>query len=144
MAHTRVLKAVVVAAFMLSAAACGSKPAGRVFFVSPKDGDTFKADATIPVEFGAEMFEIAAVPQGDVTTVRPNTGHYHIGVDTSCLEAGKVIPKANPWTHFGTGKNTAEVGPLPPGKHTLTVQAGDDKHTTIEGLCQTITINVAG
>jgi hypothetical protein len=32
---------------------------------------------------------------------------------------------------------------MPAGTHRLTLQAGDDKHTTIEGLCQTITVTVA-
>jgi hypothetical protein len=31
---------------------------------------------------------------------------------------------------------------LTPGKHTLTLQLGDDTHTTIEGLCSTITVTV--
>jgi hypothetical protein len=28
--------------------------------------------------------------------------------------------------------------------HTLVVQAGDDKHMTATGLCETITVNVSG
>jgi hypothetical protein len=52
-----------------------------------------------------------------------------------------VIPKADPWVHFGNGTDTADIQ-LTPGMHTLTVQAGDDQHRTIEGLCETITVNV--
>ena len=112
---------------------------GRVFFVSPKDGDTVKTNATF--EFGSEMFTIAAVPKGEVTDVRAGTGHFHLGVDTDCLPAGSVIPKANPWIHFGDGKNVIEMQ-LTPGPHKLSVQAGDDKHATMTGLCETINVTV--
>lgn len=112
---------------------------GRVFFVSPKDGETIKAGHR--AEFGSEMFTIAAVPPGEVTDVRAGTGHFHLGFDTDCLPAGTVIPKADPWQHFGTGTNWTELN-LPPGQHKLSVQAGDDKHATLAGLCETITVTV--
>ena len=54
-----------------------------------------------------------------------------------------MIPKANPWVHFGNGKNTIDMQ-LSPGEHKLSVQAGDDKHATMAGLCETITVNVTG
>jgi len=53
-----------------------------------------------------------------------------------------VIPKAAPWVHFGDGKNEIDMQ-LPPGKHTLVLQIGDDKHTTLPGLCSTITVTVS-
>ena len=131
---TRALPA--VAALALTAAACGSNtpkepadtaaPAAeaahsgdhpamkRVFFVTPKDGDTIKPDAKL--EFAAEMFTIAAVPEGEVKTVRAETGHFHIAPDADCLPAGTVIPKADPWVHFGKAQNNAEIT-LSPGKH---------------------------
>lgn len=112
---------------------------GRVFFISPKEGATVKSP--VQLEFGSEMFTIAAVPAGEVTTVRAGTGHFHLGVDTDCLPAGAVIPKANPWIHFGDGKNAIEMQ-LTPGPHKLAVQAGDDKHATMAGLCETINITV--
>jgi len=122
--------------------ACGrSEPAGpRVFFVQPQDG----ASVTSPVrlEFGAEDFQIAAVPQGTVTETRPNLGHHHVGIDTDCLPPGTAIPRAAPWVHFGDGKNVIDMQ-LPAGQHRLTLQIGDDLHRTIEGLCSTITVTVA-
>ena len=113
--------------------------AGRVFFVMPQDG----AMVTSPVhfEFGSEALQIAAVPQGTVTAVRPETGHFHLGVDTECLPAGAVIPKAAPWIHFGDGKNVIDMQ-LEPGPHRFAVQAGDDLHQTIEGLCETVSVTV--
>jgi hypothetical protein len=112
----------------------------RVFFVEPKNG----AAVTSPVhlKFGAQNFEIAAVPPGDVTKARPRVGHYHIGVDQGCLAPGKTIVKGTPsWIHLGDGKDEIDLQ-LPPGRHKLALQVGDDLHKTLPGLCATITVNV--
>ena len=124
-----------------SACAPASAPQPRVFFAEPQDGATVKSP--VHVVFASDMFTIAAVPQGEVKEVRANTGHYHLGVDTKCLAPGTVIPKADPWIHFGMGNNSIDMQ-LTPGQHTLVVQAGDDKHMTAMGLCESITVNVTG
>ena len=149
----------VVGAFILTAsiavAACGgsspeSQPAGtpaaapgggKVYFAEPKNGATVKSP--VHIVFASDMFTIAAVPPGEIAAadVRANTGHFHLGVDTDCLPVGAVIPKANPWVHFGMGNNSIDMQ-LTPGSHKLVVQAGDDRHATITGLCETITVNV--
>jgi hypothetical protein len=123
----------------LLAVACERGP--RVFFVQPQNGATVKSP--VALEFGSENFTIAAVPQPAPTETRPSLGHYHVGVDTDCLPTGEAIPRANPWVHFGTGNNTIDMQ-LTPGMHRLTLQVGDDLHRTIEGLCETITVNVEG
>ena len=161
----RVVGALIITAVVASAAACSSsspesKPAEstpapaaapapaapaatsgapRVYFAEPANGAMVKSP--VKVVFASDQFTIAAVPQGEVKEVRANTGHYHLGTDTKCLAVGTVIPKADPWIHFGMGNNTIEMQ-LPPGPHTLVVQAGDDKHTTITGLCETISLTV--
>ena len=114
---------------------------GKVYFAEPKNGATVKSP--VHVVFAADMFTIAAVPPGEIApeAVRANTGHFHLGVDTDCLPAGSVIPKANPWVHFGKGDNTIEMQ-LGPGPHKLVVQAGDDRHATMTGLCEVINITV--
>jgi hypothetical protein len=114
----------------------------RVFFVSPKNGDTIKPLSM--VEFGSTGVTVGAVPPGELTPdqVRPNTIHYHLGTDTDCLPAGVAIPKADPWIHFGDGKNVIEMS-LAPGPHRIAVQAGDDRHMTIAGLCEVINVTVA-
>ncbi len=112
----------------------------RVFFVEPQDGATVKS--TVSLKYGIENFELAAVPAGTVTTTRPGLGHHHVAVDAACLPVGTAIPKAAPWVHHGDGKSEMQMQ-LPPGKHTLTLQLGDDLHTTMTGLCTTITVNVA-
>ena len=124
------------------AAAPASPPATRVYFVSPANGATIKPLSTI--EFGSSGVTVAAVPPGELKPeqVRAGTIHYHIAVDSDCLPAGTAIPKADPWVHFGDGKKVIEMS-LAPGAHRLTVQAGDDMHRTIAGLCETINVTVA-
>ena len=112
----------------------------RVFFVEPKNG----AMVTSPVhmKFGSEGIEIGAVPAGDVTTVRPGIGHYHIGVGVSCLPSGKTIVKGTPsWIHFGDGKSDIDMQ-LTPGRHRLALQIGDDLHNTVPNTCSMITVTV--
>ena len=95
----------------------------------------------VALVFGVRDFVIAAVPEGTVTETRLALGHFHVGIDTTCLPDGAEIPKANPWVHFGDGKNVIDMQ-LPLGEHQLTVQIGDDLHRTIAGLCSTISVNV--
>jgi hypothetical protein len=151
----RVKGIVAAAALAIATAACsgaetppassrpaGTANAGRVFFVSPKNGATIPPMSTI--EFGSEGTTVSAVPPGELQPeqVRPGMIHYHLGVDTDCLEPGVVIPKADPWIHFGDGKSVIEMS-LTPGTHRLAVQAGDDLHRTIAGMCEVITVTVA-
>jgi hypothetical protein len=117
-------------------------PARRVFFIEPQDGATVKSP--VKLRFGLEGYELAPVPQGTITAeqVRAGMGHHHVGVEMDCLPPGTEIVKGTPsWVHFGTGSTEMDIQ-LEPGKHKLTLQLGDDLHRTIEGLCQTITVNV--
>ena len=162
MSSRRVL-GVMVAVFSLSVAGCRSQapqsetqtaatPAAseshaghtgaRVFFVSPKNGETIKT--THRFEFGSDMFQIAAVPQGEITPeqVRAGMGHFHLGVDKDCVPAGQEIVRGTPdWVHFGTGTNNIEMS-MKPGPHKFSVQVGDDLHRAVEGLCETINVTV--
>ena len=119
--------------------ACGTESKPRVFFVGPKDGATVKSP--VRLNFGIENYEVAAVPQGTVDAARPGMGHYHVAVDSDCLPAGTAIQKAAPWVHFGTGNSEIDMQ-LPPGKHKLTLQLGDDLHRAVEGLCASISVEV--
>ena len=65
------IAAAVIAAVLISAGCRQSGP--RVFFVQPQDGATVKSP--VKLEFGAQDFTIAAVPQGTVTETRPSLGH---------------------------------------------------------------------
>jgi hypothetical protein len=130
----------------VSAAAQTAKPAAktakkvRVFFVEPKNNAT--VSSPVHLKFGSEGIEISPVPPGQLTTTRPGVAHYHVGIDTPCLPAGKNIVKGTPsWVHFGKGESEFDTQ-LTPGKHKLALQLGDDLHNTIAGACSTITVNV--
>ena len=118
-------------------------PARRVFFVEPQDGATVKSP--VKARFGLEGYELAPVPKESDHAPRrfaPGMGHHHLGIDMDCLPAGTEIVKGTPsWVHFGTGATEIDMQ-LEPGTHKLTLQLGDDLHRTIEGFCQTITVNV--
>src|SRR5688572_32214395 len=101
----KIVSAVMLGLSTVIAAACGganTPPANRVFFVTPTNGATVKPMSTI--EFGSSGVTVAAVPPGELKPeqVRAGTIHYHIAVDSDCLAAGTVIPKADPWVHFAT------------------------------------------
>jgi uncharacterized protein DUF4399/uncharacterized protein DUF6130 len=156
------MKQLALVALLVSVAACSSstpetsKPAApapapatppaaasgpRVFFEEPKDGATVKGPL-VHLKFNVENFTIGAVPPDPVTTVRPNIGHYHVGYDTDCLPPGTEIVKGTPtWIHFGKGDDQMDMQ-MTPGQHKLALQIGDDKHVTLPGLCQQITVTV--
>ena len=149
-------------AFVVTASACGgaeqppAQPAAdapaaapapapaqrRVYFVEPQNNAT--VTSPLHVRFGLEGYELAPVPEGTITPdqVRAGMGHHHLGIDMDCLPPGTEIVKGTPsWIHFGTGATEIDVQ-LEPGTHRLTLQLGDDLHRTIEGFCETITVNV--
>lgn len=119
----------------------------RVFFVSPKDGEIFLPyqigtfERPVVFEFGIENYVIAAVPD-QAGQARPGMGHYHFGVDTECLPPGEVIPRRAPWVHLDDGETRFEMILKQPGKHTFTLQVGDDAHRAQAGLCKTLTLTV--
>ncbi|MXY24992.1 MAG: DUF4399 domain-containing protein [Acidobacteria bacterium] len=159
---------ITLAIFALAAAGCGgggemapeepmemeaeepaadAAPSGppRVFFVAPLDGEAMSSDHDVEIEMGAENYPISAIPEGfdpENDTPRPGMGHYHVGLNTGCLPVGEVIPQGQGWQHFGDGSNAYTLQ-VEPGTYELTVQIGDDLHVTQEGLCETISIEVA-
>jgi len=114
--------------------------AQRVFFVEPTAGASVKSP--VHFKFGSEGVTISAVPPDPVTTVRPGTGHYHLGIDADCLAPATEIVKGTPtWVHFGKGDDVFD-SQFTPGQHKVSLQVADDKHVTMPGLCTTITLNV--
>ncbi len=113
----------------------------RVFFVAPNDGDEISVDIGVDFEFGVENYEVSPVPE-EVESPRAGMGHYHLGVDADCMPAGEIVPQADPWIHFGDGSNTIEMQ-LEPGGYRFSVQMADDEHRTLEGMCETIEVEIA-
>ena len=135
----------MVAVFGVMAGAQAAKPTAkagkpRVFFVEPMNGAT--VTSPVHMKFGSSGIVISPVPPGDLTSSRKGMAHYHVGIDQTCLPAGKNIVKGTPsWVHFGDGKSEFD-SQLTPGRHKLALQLGDDQHNTLPGACQVITVNV--
>lgn len=122
--------AIATAAWVLAAAAVGAdaqdrtpSPKGaKVFIISPKNG----AQVTSPVTVKFGIKGMTLVPAG---TQQENSGHHHLLIDTDPpADLSQPIPAIpNKIVHFGKAQTETTVT-LPPGKHTLQLLLGDDKH----------------
>ncbi len=98
----------------------------KVYFISPKDGDT--VSAPIHIQFSLKGMGVA--PAG---VDFENTGHHHVLVDRDAVTATSPMMKDYMQTdipdllHFGKGQTEADVK-LAPGKHTLQMVLGDQDH----------------
>lgn len=94
----------------------------HAFFVNLKDGDT--VTSPVKISFGITGMEIA--PAG---TAKPNTGHFHLLIDTELTAEQKkfAIPKDDQHLHFGKGQTEASID-LKPDRHTLQIVMGDGNH----------------
>jgi hypothetical protein len=104
----------------------------------PNDGQVVAADKPIRVWFGLRNMGVA--PKG---VKFPNTGHHHLLIDTDAPGPGEEIPNDRNHLHFGAGETETTIE-LPPGKHTLQLVMGDDRHVTFDPSIQSkkITITV--
>jgi len=115
------LLALAMAAGALAQTPRTAAPAdARVYFISPKNGETIKGPVT--VRFGLTGMGVA--PAG---TVAENTGHHHLLVDAALPAMDQPLPKDATHLHFGKGQ-TETVLTLAPGKHTLQLVLGDANH----------------
>ena len=57
----------------------------------------------------------------------PNTGHHHLLIDVGLPPPDQEIPSDRNHLHFGAGE-TETMLELPPGRHTLQLLMGDDRH----------------
>lgn len=107
----------------------------RVYFVSPKDGETVKSP--VKIVMGIEGMEVR--PAGELVD---GTGHHHVIIGPAGLPEGTVIPADEKHIHFGQGQTEAEVE-LPAGQHKISLQFADGNHVSYgEELAATITITV--
>ena len=88
----------------------------------PNDGQVLPAGQAFRVWFGLRNMGVA--PK-DVKF--PNTGHHHLLIDTDLPPADQEIPSDRNHLHFGAGETETMIE-LPPGRHTLQLLMGDDKH----------------
>ncbi|HYD80390.1 MAG TPA: DUF4399 domain-containing protein [Paucimonas sp.] len=115
----------LLAAFLVQAPAAAGTPAppnALLYIGWPNDGEVVSSRKPIRVWFGLRNMGVA--PK-DVKF--PNSGHHHLLIDTELPPLDKEIPSDRNHLHFGAGE-TETVIELAPGKHTLQLLMGDDKH----------------
>jgi hypothetical protein len=103
-------------------AATPAPPNAYLYIGWPNDGEVVSSKKPIRVWFGLRNMGVA--PK-DVKF--PNTGHHHLLIDTELPPLDKEIPSDRNHLHFGAGETETTIE-LPPGKHTLQLLMGDDKH----------------
>lgn len=108
-----------------SITAAHSPPEGaRVYFIELKDGAV--VESSFKVKFGIEGFGIT--PAGTTGKRRHTAGHHHLLVDVEKLpDMEDAIPRDAQHIHFDQGE-TEVMLELPPGRHTLQLLLGDEKH----------------
>jgi len=122
-------------------AVAGTTPApasATAGFANLHDGDSVSSPFTVTfTESG-----LTVAPAGAVV---PNSGHYHLLIDTALTadQTQYAIPKDAQHLHFGKGQTEATVS-LPPGRHTLQVVMGDGAHVPHDHpvMSKVITITV--
>lgn len=108
-----------------STAFAGDTPApanAHLYIGWPNNGEVIAAGKPFRVWFG--LRDMGVAPK-DIKF--PNTGHHHLLIDTNLPPAGEEIPSDRNHLHFGAGE-TETMLELPPGRHTLQLLMGDDKH----------------
>jgi hypothetical protein len=97
-----------------------SPPGAKAEFLDLKDGAIVGPKTKI--HFGLHGMGVA--PAG---TKKPNTGHFHLLIDTDLPPLDKPIPNDENDLHYGAGQTEVELT-LPPGPHTLQLLLGDADH----------------
>lgn len=107
----------------MASAADGRGPTKPYLYIGwPNNGEVISAGKPFRVWFGLRNMGVA--PKG---VSFPNTGHHHLLINTDPPPAGQEIPSDRNHLHFGAGETETMVE-LPPGRHTLQLVMGDDKH----------------
>ena len=122
--HRQFLAALV--GFLITGAAwaeCTPSPPNAYLYIGwPNDGEVVAAGKPFKVWFG--LRDMGVAPKG---VVFPNTGHHHLLIDVDLPSMDEQIPSDRNHLHYGAGQ-TETMLELPPGKHTLQLLLGDDKH----------------
>ena len=115
--------ALVAAALAGGSAGSTPAPANAYCYIGwPSDGAVLPAGKPFRVWFGLRNMGVA--PKG---VAARNTGHHHLLIDTDLPPPGQEIPSDRNHLHFGAGQTETMIE-LPPGKHTLQLLMGDDRH----------------
>jgi hypothetical protein len=96
-------------------------PGATVRIIWPKNGQVIKG-GKFWLRMGLSGMGVA--PAG---VEWPDTGHHHVIIDADPPPLGEPIPNDRNHLHFGKGQTEARIE-LPPGRHTLQLMLGDEKH----------------
>lgn len=133
--RARTLFALLAIALLVAACApAASAPAARVYFQEPAQGTT----VSNPVRVRMAVDNFTVEPAGEV---KAGAGHLHIIIDADCVPSGHVIPKDDHHVHYGQGQMEAELA-LPPGAHTLCLQAADGAHIALPAAGMTHKVSI--
>jgi hypothetical protein len=125
LARSLLVAAALATAIAAPCAFAGPTPApanAYAYIGYPNDGQTLPAGKPFKVWFGLRFMGVA--PRG---VKFPNTGHHHLLIDVDLPPMDQEIPSDRNHLHFGAGE-TETMLELPPGKHTIQLLMGDDKH----------------
>lgn len=101
-------------------------PIATVDIVSPKEGDTTKADVQVVLTKQNVTIEKASGQKAD------GVGHYHLFLDTIPVADGVVIPPNSKHTvHIGTGDSVYTFKGLAPGAHQIIAVIGYGDHSAM-------------
>jgi hypothetical protein len=109
-----------------------SKPT-TLAITSPSDGATVRPPFAVAVAVSGFKLQLAAQAESGV-------GHLHVIIDHPCIPPGKPIPAGDQYIHLWRGESVTQLD-LPPGDHTLCVEAGDGEHTALP-LSDRVSLNV--
>jgi hypothetical protein len=117
-----------------------SKPAPqgtKLYIIWPHDGQVIKG-GKFWLRMGLKGMGVAPAQ-----VAWPNAGHHHVLVDVEPPPLDEPIPNDRNHLHFGKGQTEARVE-LPPGRHTLQLMLGDERHVPFDPpvLSEKITITV--
>ena len=102
-----------------------SPPDANVYIISPAAGET--VSSPVRVQFGLRGMGVA--PAG---VEKKGTGHHHLLIDTDVpTNLSFPIPADDQHRHYGGGQ-TETVLELSPGKHTLQLLLGDERHIPLD------------
>jgi len=113
-----------------------SPPGASAYIIAPTDGAT--VENPVRVLFG--LRGAGVVPAG---IEREGAGHHHLLIDAPLPDLNLPIPSDANHRHFGAGQTEVELE-LSPGRHTLQLLLGDERHVPHDPpiMSEQITIEV--
>ena len=111
-----------IALLFLSGISSAHANDAKIYFISPKDGET--VTSPVHIKFGIKGMKVR--PAGEDANDK-TSGHHHLIIDGETVPEHQVVSSDATHLHYGKGQ-TETVVKLLPGKHKLTLQFADGAH----------------